>query len=245
MAGHSKWAQIKHKKGITDAKRGKLFSKLVKEVTVAAQSGIPDPAHNVRLRSAIERARGLGLPKDNIDRAVVRAQGATETAQLHEFLYEITLPGGIQLIVEGITDNKNRALAEIKHLVLEYGGRMAEPGSLLWNFERVGTIIIPKQGGISDAPEEAELVFIDAGARDVLSSETSWIVEAEFSSLEETRRRIEQRGIVIQETRYSYRPKSLVTVPADSSASVASLREKLLEQDDVQSVFTNITPPLQ
>lgn len=139
MSGHSRWSQVKHKKAASDAKRGQLFSKLVREITMAVRSGGPDPDANPRLRSALERARSLGLPKENSERAILRASGGEGGASLQEFLYEATAPNGVQILVEGITDNKNRTLAEIRQTLAGHGAKLAPPNSLLWNFEKVWT----------------------------------------------------------------------------------------------------------
>lgn len=139
MSGHNKWAQIKHKKAATDAKKGASFSKMVREITVAARTGDPNPDMNIRLKAAIERARAGGLPKDNIDRAVAKARGRGSGEELFEFLYEASAPGGVAILIEGITDNKNRTLNEVKHLLTAHDSRLADPGSLLWNFEKVWT----------------------------------------------------------------------------------------------------------
>ena len=140
MSGHSKWSQIKHKKALTDAKRGKLFSKLVREITVAAKTGGAKPESNPRLKSAMEQAKSLGLPKDNIERALQKAAGKGEDSQnLQEFIYEALGSGGISIIVEGITDNKNRTLAQIKQILAEHGGKLADQGSLLWGFDKILT----------------------------------------------------------------------------------------------------------
>lgn len=139
MSGHSRWSQVKHKKAASDAKKGQLFSKLVKEITLAVRSGGPDPDANPRLRSALERARSLGLPKENSERAILRASGGEEGTSLQEFLYEATAPGGVQILVEGITDNKNRTLAEIRQILSRHEAKLAPPNSLLWNFEKVWT----------------------------------------------------------------------------------------------------------
>lgn len=139
MSGHNKWAQIKHKKAITDAKKGASFSKMVREITIAAKTGDPNPEMNIRLKAAIERARALGLPKDNIERAVAKATGQGDGSELFEFLYEATAPGGVAMLIEGITDNKNRTFNEIKHLLNIHDARLADPGSLLWAFEKIWT----------------------------------------------------------------------------------------------------------
>ncbi|MBI3442587.1 MAG: YebC/PmpR family DNA-binding transcriptional regulator [Candidatus Sungbacteria bacterium] len=151
MSGHSKWSQIRHKKAITDAKKGNLFSKMVREITIAAKTGSsaiagkpttagdPNPDMNIQLKAAIERAKAVGLPKNNIDRAIAKAGGQGEGADLFEFLYEASAPGGVAILIEGITDNKNRTLNEIKHLLSKHEARLADPGSLLWAFEKIWT----------------------------------------------------------------------------------------------------------
>lgn len=138
MAGHSRWAQVKHKKAITDAKKGQLFSKIIREITVAAKTGGPNPETNPRLRSALDRAREIGLPKENAERAISRAGGSAGGTDLFEFLFEATA-GGVQILIEGITDNKNRTLAEIKKILTEHGAKFVPSGSLLWNFEKIWT----------------------------------------------------------------------------------------------------------
>ena len=139
MSGHSKWKQIKHKKALTDAKRGTAFSKMVREITIAARTGDPNPEVNIRLKAAVERAHAIGLPKDNIERAIAKAAGRGADSELFDLLYEATAPGGVAMLIKGVTDNKNRTVNEIKHLLSLHGARLAEPGSVLWNFERVGT----------------------------------------------------------------------------------------------------------
>lgn len=139
MAGHSRWAQVKHKKALTDAKKGQLFSKIVREIMVAAREGGPDQALNPRLRAAIERARSAGVPKENIGRAIERAGGKSEASSLQEFLYELISPQGVYILVDGITDNRNRTLSEIKQIVGKHGAKLVPPGSLLWNFDKIWT----------------------------------------------------------------------------------------------------------
>ncbi|MDP3710433.1 MAG: YebC/PmpR family DNA-binding transcriptional regulator [bacterium] len=157
MSGHSKWSQIKHKKSSTDAKKGQLFSKLVKEITVAAKVGGANPDNNARLRSAIERGKSLGLPKDNIERALQRTSGAEAGIDLQEFTYEILGPGGVFMIVTGITDNKNRSLAEIKKILGMFSAKLTNPGSLIWNFERDGQSFTPKTH-VEANPQDREIL---------------------------------------------------------------------------------------
>ncbi len=237
MSGHSKWSQIKHKKGTADAKRGQLFSKLVKEIAIAAREAGTNPDANPRLRAACERARAEGLPKDNMERALVRAAGRGDGAELFEFLYEATAPGGVAVLIEGITDNKNRTVNEIKHLLDEHGSRLAEPGSLAWNFEKIGVIECAAPDGA--APETAQLAIIEAGARDLAPSDDGWMAETDFNAREHVRVALETAGFSIRATHQDYKPKSPITLVPDTAPRIEKLLDALLEHDDVQEVYTN------
>lgn len=239
MSGHSKWAQIKHKKAITDAKKGQLFSKLVKEIAIAAKTGaVPDA--NPRLRSALLRAKEEGLPKENIDRAILRASGAGEEVSLYEFIYEATAPSGVMMVIEGITDSKNRTTAEIKHLLSLYNAKFAEQGSIVWNFEKIGIIEIMKEKNPEKSPEEIEEVIINSGARDLQIIDNIFIVETDFQSQEEIRKNLEQVGIVIGNIAHDYKPKATVVLTKEEKNKLDPLFEALLAHDDVQEVYTNI-----
>jgi len=238
MAGHSHWKQVKHKKGAADAKRGQLFSKLVKEITIAAREAGPNADANPRLRAARERARAEGLPKDNIERAIARAAGRGDGAELYEFLYEATAPGGIALLIEGITDNKNRTLNEIKHLLSERGGRLADPGSVAWNFEKVGVIECAAPDGA--APETNELAIVGSGARDFTKADDGWTVETDFAAQETVRATLERAGFSIRETYHDYKAKSPIALSPEIAPRIKTLLEALLEHDDVQEVYTNL-----
>ncbi|MFY9463187.1 MAG: YebC/PmpR family DNA-binding transcriptional regulator [Candidatus Sungiibacteriota bacterium] len=241
MSGHSKWSQIKHKKGTADAKRGQVFSKLVKEITIAAREAGANPDANPRLRAACERARAEGLPKDNMDRAIARAAGKGEGAELFEFLYEATSPGGIALLIEGITDNKNRSVNEIKYLLGEHGARLAEPGSIIWNFEKIGVIIC---ASMPDASQEVnEFAIIESGARDFTmdGNEGVWLIETSFNAREGAADALKQSGFTIRETRYVFKSKSPITPDAAIAPKIEALLDALIEHDDVQEIYTNIT----
>lgn len=240
MSGHSKWAQIKHKKAITDAKKGQLFSKLVREITVAAKTGGAAPDTNTRLRSALLRAKMEGLPKENIDRALARASGAGEGTELVEFVYEATSAHGVMILVEGITDNKNRTTAEIKHLLAEHNAKFAEPGSVMWNFDKIGTIEISKSKNSGKSNEEIEEAVINSGASDLQTIEDVVIIETEFKSREEVRKKLEQADIAIGEVSHDYKPKSITELSPEENNSIEPLFEELLSQDDVQEIYTNI-----
>jgi len=242
MSGHSKWTQIKHKKGATDAKRGQLFSKLVKEITIAAREGGVNPDANARLRSAMERARSEGLPKDNMERALARASsGKNDGNELFEFLYEAAAPGGIAILIEGITDNKNRSLNEIRHMLSEQGARLAEQGSLIWNFEKIGVLAIEKQetSNMRKSQDAVELAIIESGARDFQEEDGAWIIETSFGERELVRERLAAAGIVVRESGHDYKAQRPVDVPPELAPKIETLLDTLLGQDDVQEVYTN------
>lgn len=238
MSGHSKWSQIKHKKGVADARRGQVFSKLVKEITIAAREAGANSDANPRLRSAIERARAEGLPKDNIERAVARAAGKEGSAELFEFLYEAVAPSGTALLIEGITDSKNRTLNEVKHLLSEHGARLAEPGSVIWNFEKIGVIECAPASGSS--PEAAELAIIESGAADFAAREGAWLVETEFAARERVREALEKTGMIITATGHDYKAKTPIAPAPGTAGRIEALLDALLAHTDVQEAYTNI-----
>lgn len=241
MAGHSHWKQVKHQKGATDAKRGQLFSKLVKEITVAAREGGVNPDANVRLRGAMERARSEGLPKDNMERAIARASGRGDGNELFEFLYEAAAPGGIAILVEGITDNKNRSLNEIKHILSEHGGRLAEQGSLIWNFEKIGVLTMEKQetSNMGKSQDAIQLALIESGARDFREEDGVWIAETSFGERELIRERLAAAGLAVRGSGHDYKAQHPVDMAPDMAPKIEALLDALLEQDDVQEVYTN------
>lgn len=240
MSGHSRWTQVKHKKAITDAKKGVLFSKLVREITVAARSGGPNQETNSRLLAAIERAHSLGLPKNNIERAITRATGGDEESRLEEFLYEAVGPRGVVILIEGITDNRNRSLAEIKQILARRGAKLALTGSLLWNFEKLGFIDVAKAEEGARSDEEAEITLIESGARDFRRQKDGWVVETDFPSLDGVRKELEKRSLVVKTYGHDYKAKSPLEIPAAERHALESLLEELSEHDDVQEVYTNL-----
>jgi len=239
MSGHSKWSQIKHKKAITDKKRGKVFSKMVREIMIAAKTGGGTDA-NVRLRSAIERAKAEGVAKDNIERAIAKGAGASVGQDFKEFLYEATGPGGIAILIEGITDSTNRTIAELKHLLSKNNGRISEPGSLLWNFQKVGILEISTDQNPSRSKDDIELACIESGARDFSQIENDWIVETDYTTRESIRKQLEEKGIVIKSSRHDYRPGTTVMFNEETLTSIEALLELLTDHDDVQEVYTNL-----
>ncbi len=240
MAGHSKWTQIKHRKAITDARKGTLFSKMVREIMLAARTG-QDPSANARLRSALEQARAIGLPKDNIERAIARASGAGEGGELSEIIFEATGPGGVAIIAEAITDSKNRTVNEIKHLLSQYDARMSEPGSVMWNFEKIGIVEITADQNPGKTKDEMESAIIESGAADFCETHGSWILETAFADTESVRAGLEERGIAVKETGHDYKPRATIAPLPEKEARVSALLEALSEHDDIQEIYTNLS----
>lgn len=240
MSGHSKWSQIKHKKAITDVKKGKIFSKLVREIMIAAKVGGVAPESNVRLRAAIERAKAQGVAKDNIERAITRGSGSAQGQEFKEFLYGATGPGGIAILIEGITDSTNRTVSEIKHLLNEHGGKFAEPGSMQWNFQKVGMLEVRGDENNQKTKQEIELAFIESGARDFSFADNEWIVETESSQRESVRKQLEEKAIVIASSRHNYKPGNMIILDPATLARAEALLNLLTNHDDVQEVYTNV-----
>lgn len=237
MAGHSKWAKVKHFKGAVDAKRGRLFSKLAKEITVAAKLGGGDPDLNPRLRMVLLKCRSANMPADNIERAIKRGVGGEDTSHYEDLTYEIFGPHGVGLLVELSTDNRNRTSAEIKALLNRQGGSIATPGSVSRLFQRKGLMIIPREAASEDAVMEAAL---EAGAEDFKAEEQGYEITTDPASFESVHQRIEARGIKCASAEVTYLP--LVTVPLptpEAAAAVNKLIEALEEHDDVKEVHAN------
>jgi YebC/PmpR family DNA-binding regulatory protein len=241
MAGHSRWAQIKHKKAVADAQKGRLFSKLVREIMLAVRTAGPNPETNLRLRSAIEQARSAGLPGENIERAISRASGKGEEENLQEFLYEASAPGGLLAIIEVITDNKNRALADIKKVLTERGGKLNDPGSVIWNFDKIGVLTLTQADNPGKKDEEIELAIIESGAKDFRWLDGTCIVETEFKDLDKVRRNLEENGLVIEKSEYDYKPKAELVLNSPAKEEMEKLLDALTDLDDVKEVYTNLT----
>jgi YebC/PmpR family DNA-binding regulatory protein len=236
MAGHSKWKQIKHYKAAADAKRGALFTKLIREITVAAKQGGGDPAGNARLRAAIEAARAKSMPKDNIERAIKKGTGELEGETYSEVSYEGFGPGGVAVIVEAVTDNPNRTVAEVRHRFSRGGGNLGATNSVSWMFDRKGQILIEAKGLDEDAVLESAL---EAGAEDVASEDGQYIVTTEPGSFHAVRTALEGRGLKIVEAELAMVPKNTVHVDGKDAEAVLRLIESLEELDDVQTVWAN------
>ena len=239
MAGHSKWANIQHRKGRQDAARSKLFSKLSKEITVAARMGDPDPDKNPRLRLAVKEAKASSMPKDNIDRAIKKAQGG-DADSYEEIRYEGYGPSGIAIIVEAMTDNRNRTASNIRSTFSKRGGNLGETGSVAFMFDRKGQIVYPASAGSEDAVMEAA---IEAGAEDVESAEDGHVVWCADCDLAEVSAALEARLGEAESTRLVWRPQTTTEVGLDAAQSLMRLIEALEDDDDVQSVTANVEIP--
>jgi YebC/PmpR family DNA-binding regulatory protein len=240
MSGHSKWSQIKRQKGANDAKRGAVFTRVAREIVIAAREGGADPDANFRLRLAIERARAVNMPADNIKRAVERATGSGDAETFEEIVYEGYGPGGVAILVEAATDNKNRTAAEIRSIFSKAGGQLAGSGSVAWQFEPRGVVTIPRDG--SDADEVA-LTAIDAGAVDVATDDDPLEVYTEPGGLEQVRQTLESAGYRVDSAEMTMQAKNVLGVEPQVARQNLRLIEALEDQDDVQRVSTNFEIP--
>ncbi len=236
MSGHSKWSTIKRKKGALDAKRGKVFSKLAKEITVAAKLGGGDPEMNPRLRTVLLAARSQNMPKDNVDRAIKKGTGELPGVSYDEIRYEGYGPGGVAVIVDVLTDNKNRVVAEIRHILVKHGGSMAESGAVTWNFEQKGQIAVPK-GGLSD--DELFEKAIEAGAEDVDPSGDLCVITTGPQDLHAVSTALAGMGMQAEEVQLTMAPKTTLQLTGKDAGTVLRLMEALEDNDDVQNVYSN------
>jgi YebC/PmpR family DNA-binding regulatory protein len=236
MSGHSKWATTKRKKAVIDAKRGKIFTKLIKEITIAAREGGGDVNGNPRLRLAVDNAKSANMPQDNIERAIKKATGELEGVTYHEFNYEGYGPSGVAIIVEVATDNKNRTVAEVRHLFSKYGGTMGETGSVAWMFARKGIITMPQQSKSED--EIMELV-LEAGADDFQSEDQYFEVQTSLESFESVRKTLIDKKLEIENASLQWIAKNSITVSGEEAEKVIKLIETLEDLDDVQNVYSN------
>jgi YebC/PmpR family DNA-binding regulatory protein len=242
LSGHSKWSSIKHKKGAADAKRGQLFSKLSRAILVAAKEGGADPMNNLALQNAIEKARSYSMPKDNIDRAIAKGSGADADADAFEtIVYEGYGPEGVALIVEALTDNRNRTAADVRHLFSKHGGNLGATGAVAWQFERLGVVTVS-----SDDVDEEELVLAaaDAGADDVQADGSTFQITSPPESLAAVREALEGGGFNIESAELQLVPKTTVSIDDETKArQVMRLVDALEENDDVQDVYANFDIP--
>lgn len=237
MSGHSKWSTIKRKKGAIDARRGKIFTKIIKEITLAARLGGKDPEANARLRQAILAAKDENMPKDNIERAIKKGTGTgADAVAFEEVTYEGYGPGGAAVLVEVMTDNKNRTVAEVRHIFSKHGGNLGENGCVAWIFEKKGTIVLDKKSVNEDELMELAL---EAGAQDVREEENEFEIITDPPSFEEVKDAIDQRKIKYIEAKISLIPQTTVKLEAGKAEQMLKLMEKLEDNDDVQNVYAN------
>jgi YebC/PmpR family DNA-binding regulatory protein len=236
MSGHSKWATIKRKKAVLDSKRGKIFTKLIKEITIAAREGGGDVAGNPRLRLAVDNAKAQNMPQDNIERAIKKATGELEGVIFHELTYEGYGPAGVAVLVEVATDNKNRAVAEVRHLFNKNSGSMGENGSVAWMFDRKGVITLPADGKNEDDVME---IILEAGADDLTTEEDYFEVQTNVESFETVRRSLVDKSFNIENASLQWIAKNLIEVKGEDAEKVMKMIEGLEDLDDVQNVYSN------
>jgi YebC/PmpR family DNA-binding regulatory protein len=242
VSGHSKWSSIKHKKGAADAKRGKLFSKLSRAIIVAAREGGPDPAANLALQNAIEKARSYSMPKDNIERAIARGSGAdADAADFETVVYEGYGPSGVAVIVEALTDNRNRTASDVRHVFAKNDGSLGGSGAVAWLFERRGIVLVSAEGLDED---ELTLAAAEGGADDVTLDGSTFEVVCNPDALTSVREALEAGGFSVESAELTMVPKTTVEVADESAAKkVLRLIDQLEESDDVQDVYSNFDIP--
>jgi len=241
MSGHSKWSTIKHKKGAADARRGKVFTKIAKEITLAAKIGGGDPEGNPRLRQAIAAAKTENMPKDNIEKAVKKGTGELgDGVTYEEVTYEGYGPGGVAVLVESMTDNKNRTVAEIRHIFSKHGGNLGENGCVSWMFDKKGNIIVDKSSVTEDELME---IALEAGAEDVVEQQTEFEVRTDPASFEDVKNALEEAGVSCVIAEIGMIPQTVVTLDERQAVQMLKLMEKMEDSDDVQHVYANFDIP--
>ena len=236
MSGHSKWATIKRKKAVTDSRRGKMFTQIIKEITIAAKFGGGDPSGNPRLRLAIDKAKSSNMPSDNIKRAIMKGTGELPGVSYEDVMYEGYGPGGVALIIESVTDNKNRTVSEIRHLLERHGGKFGATGSVAWMFHTKGTIRVPK-GTLTE--DDMLAIVLDAGADDLKVDGDSFEITTSPEAFESVKKAIEEKKILVEEAEIHKIPENTVRVEGPEAEKVLKLMEALEEHDDTQHVYAN------
>jgi len=240
MSGHSKWASIKHKKAATDSKRGKAFTKIIRELTIAARHGGGDPNTNPRLRLAIQKSKDANMPADNVTRAIKKGTGELEGQVLEEISYEGYAPGGVALLVNSLTDNKNRTTSEIRNIFTKHGGNMAGQGAVAWIFEKKGYFVVSK-----DSIEEEKLmsIILEAGAEDIETEESNYSITCQPNDYEAVKSALEAKNIKLEVSELSMIPKNSIKVTGETAKKILKLVETLEDSDDVQNVYANFDMP--
>ena len=239
MSGHSKWSTIKRKKAAIDAKRGKIFTTLIKEITIAARAGGGDSGSNPRLRHAISNARDANMPQDNIKKAIMKGTGELPGTTYDEYTYEGFGPGGVALFMEVLTDNKNRTVADIRHLISKYGGNLGENGSVAWMFDKKGQIILKRDD------QDENILFedaIDAGAEDFEAVHDAFIITTDPADIMSVRSVIENKGYFVESSKVEMLPKNFQRINDKNSEKAMSLLNEIEDHDDIKSIYTNFEP---
>ena len=240
MSGHSKWATIKRKKAATDAARGRLFTRLIREISIAARNGGGNPEGNPRLRLAIQTARAANMPQDNIKRAIQKGTGELPGSSLEEITYEGYGPGGVAVLVEVMTDNSNRTVSEIRHIFSRHGGNLGQTGSVGWMFGRKGMVTIPRSGKNQALTEDDLLgLILDAGAEDLLTEGDMFTVTTSPQAFDDVKKALEDKGIAIESAGLQMVPQNTVKATGKDAEHLLKLMEALEEHDDVQNVYAN------
>jgi len=236
MSGHSKWSTIKRKKGAKDAERGRIFTRLIKEITVSARQGGGDETSNPRLRSAIQAAKAANMPSKNIENAVKKGTGELPGVTYDEVVYEGYGPGGVALYIEAMTDNKNRTVAEIRHLLSKHGGSLGENGSVAWMFDKKGIITIPAANTTED---DLMMIVLDAGAEDIEQDEEVFLVKSEPAHFEAVKSALEENGVAYDSAELTMAPQNTVNVEGKQAEQLLKLMDLLEDHDDVQNIYSN------
>ncbi len=236
MSGHSKWSTIKRKKGALDAKRGKIFTKLIREITVAAKMGGGDPAGNPRLRMAIQNAKGANMPQDNVNRAISKGTGDMEGVVYEEFSYEAYGPGGVAILIPVLTENRNRTGSEVRHILTRNNGNLTEPNAVAWNFEKKGFFLIPGDGVDEETLME---IVLEAGAEDMEPADGNFEVRSEPEAFENVRAALEKNSVATESAEITMLPKTTVKLEGKPAEQMLRLIESLEDNDDVQNVYAN------
>jgi YebC/PmpR family DNA-binding regulatory protein len=241
MSGHSKWANIKHKKGRVDAIRGKVTTKISREITVAVKAGGADPSGNMRLKLALQKAKENNVPKENIQRAIQKGQGTVEGANYEEFMYEGYGPGGVAVMLEIMTDNRNRTAADIRHLFGKFGGNLGESGCVAWMFSKKGLFLIDKSVG--GAEEELLMLALEAGAEDFKAEDDQYEIITAAEDWEQVREALEKNKIQLETAEVTMLPQTTVELRGDDAVKMLKLMDALEEHEDVQEVYSNFDIP--
>jgi len=236
VAGHSKWANIKHKKAKEDAKRGQMFTKMARQITLAVKEGGPDPDSNFKLRLAIDAARGINMPNDNIERAIQRGIGGLDGDNFEEVTYEGYGPGGVAIMLTALTDNRNRTAGEVRHRFSKYGGNLGESGCVAWMFDRKGLLVLEREGYDEDA---VMLQVLEAGAEDMMVSEDVFEITTDPTEFAQVKQALEAEGMKFLGAEISWIPKNTVSISPEAQEAIEKLIDALEELDEVQDVYAN------